>query len=67
MLNQQDMTETAQDLYHFLPTDKWVSPDHMERLTGVSEARCQLILTQMVMAGMAEDKGGFGNSFKRCR
>ncbi|EKY9459016.1 TPA: hypothetical protein M8I21_004283, partial [Escherichia coli] len=55
MLKQQDMTETAAAVLHFLPADKWVTPRMMTRTTGVSEARCQLILTQLVLAGLAKD------------
>lgn len=64
MLKQQDMTETAAAVLHFLPADKWVTPRMMTRTTGVSEARCQLILTQLVLAGLginsdAASNGGF--------
>ena len=59
MLKQQDMTETAAAVLHFLPADKWVTPRMMMRTTGVSEARCQLILTQLVLAGLAKDNGGY--------
>ena len=59
MLKQQDMTETAAAVLHFLPADKWVTPRMMTRTTGVSEARCQLILTQLVLAGLAKDNGGW--------
>ena len=64
MLKQQDMTETAAAVLHFLPADKWVTPRMMTRTTGVSEARCQLILTQLVLAGTginsdAASNGGF--------
>ena len=52
MLKQQDMTETAAAVLHFLPAGKWVTPRMMTRTTGVSEARCQLILTQLVLAGV---------------
>ena len=67
MLKQQDMTETAAAVLHFLPADKWVTPRMMTRTTGVSEARCQLILTQLVLAGLAKDNGGYGNKFRRCQ
>ncbi|WP_412931980.1 hypothetical protein [Escherichia coli] len=59
------MTETAAAVLHFLPADKWVTPRMMTRTTGVSEARCQLILTQLVLAGLAKDNGGYGNKFRR--
>ena len=58
MLKQQDMTETAAAVLH---------PRMMTRTTGVSEARCQLILTQLVLAGLAKDNGGYGNKFRRCQ
>lgn len=67
MLKQQDMTETAAAVLYFLPADKWVTPRMMTRTTGVSEARCQLILTQLVLAGLAKDNGGYGNKFRRCQ
>ncbi|MDZ9193749.1 hypothetical protein SM995_13955 [Escherichia coli] len=31
MLKQQDMTETAAAVLHFLPADKWVTPRMMTR------------------------------------
>ena len=62
MLKQQDMTETAAAVLHFLPADKWVTPRMMTRTTGVSEARCQLILTQLVLAGLAITAGTGINS-----
>ncbi|MFP1453609.1 hypothetical protein ACLB1N_32840 [Escherichia coli] len=65
MLKQQDMTETATAVLHFLPADKWVTPRIITELTGVSEARCQLILTQLVLAGL-RILGGYGNKFRRC-
>lgn len=67
MLKQQDMTETAAAVLYFLPADKWVTPRMMTRTTGVSEAQCQLILTQLVLAGLAKDNGGYGNKFRRCQ
>ena len=67
MLKQQDMTETAAAVIHFLPADQWVTPRMMTRTTGVSEARCQLILTLLVLAGLAKDNGGYGNKFRRCQ
>lgn len=60
MLKQQDMTETAAAVLHFLPADKWVTPRMMTRTTGVSEARCQLILTQLVLAVWRRITAGTG-------
>ncbi|HCE0694026.1 TPA: hypothetical protein O7L81_004367 [Escherichia coli] len=39
MLKQQDMTETAAAVLHFLPADKWVTPRMMTRTTGVVNAK----------------------------
>lgn len=64
--NQVDMTIPAQNVYRFLPSDNWVAPVDMERATGLTEARCQLILTQLVLAGLAEDVSGNGMYFRRC-
>ncbi|MGR3754490.1 MULTISPECIES: hypothetical protein [Edwardsiella] len=67
MLNHSDMTEAAEAIYHFLSPERWMSPSAMMRITGMTEARCQLILTQLVIAGLADDNGGKGMRFKRCR
>ncbi|EGB2526603.1 hypothetical protein M8Q70_002953 [Salmonella enterica] len=67
MSKQQDMTETAAAILHFLPCDKWVTAREMVSITGVTESRCQLILTQLALAGLAKDNGGMGNKFKRCQ
>ncbi len=67
MLKQQDMTEAAATVLHFLPADKWITPRAMTSITGVSEARCQLILTQLVLGGLVKDSGGYGNKFRRCQ
>lgn len=50
-----------------LPAGKLVTSCMMTGFTGISEARCQLILTQLVLAGLAKDDGGFGNKFRRCQ
>ncbi|EAB1581677.1 hypothetical protein ACV2HJ_08755 [Salmonella enterica subsp. enterica serovar Miami] len=67
MLKQQDMTGTAAAILHFLPADKWVTARTMMGITGVTESRCQLILTLLTLAGLAKDNGGMGNKFKRCQ
>lgn len=61
------MTETAAAVYHSLPSDKWVTIRAMVGINGVSEVQCQLILTQLMIAGLAKDNGGYGNKFKRCQ
>ncbi|WP_268952955.1 hypothetical protein [Plesiomonas shigelloides] len=39
----------------------------MQLITGMTAACCQLILTQLAMAGLVEDAMGEGRYFKRCR
>lgn len=59
MKKQQGMTETASIIYRFLNTKKWKSVGEMANLMRISEGCCQLILTQLVMAGLAiEDSSG---------
>lgn len=65
MLNQQDMTYTAKILYSCLSNTNWKSVEYLANLMRISAGRCQLILTQLVMAGLAvEDISG--ENFKRC-
>lgn len=66
MKNHVDMTVSARNIYRFLPGDNWVAPIDMARITGLAEVRCQLILTQLVLAGLAEDVSGNGMYFRRC-
>ncbi|MGL5370807.1 MAG: hypothetical protein ACRDBF_07250 [Plesiomonas shigelloides] len=67
MQNHVDMTVPAHNVYRVLASDSWVAPVDMERITGLTEARCQLILTQLVLAGLAEDISGNGSMyFRRC-
>ncbi|ELF4900322.1 hypothetical protein RNH31_005315 [Salmonella enterica] len=46
------MTEAAAAILHFLPCDKWGTAREMVSITGVTESRCQLILTQFALAGL---------------
>ncbi|WMY72750.1 hypothetical protein RHD99_14855 [Buttiauxella selenatireducens] len=65
MLKQQGMTYTARILYSCLSNANWKSVEYLANLMRISVGRCQLILTQLVMAGLAvEDTDG--ESFKRC-
>lgn len=54
MLKQQDMTETAAAVLHFLPADKWVTPRMMTRTTGVSEARVPVNTDSVSSGGSGE-------------
>lgn len=63
MLKQQDMTAEAKAIYDELTTAPATAGDIAER-THTSLARCQFILTQMVMAGLAFYQFG---CYKRCQ
>ncbi|MCX8955813.1 hypothetical protein [Erwinia psidii] len=65
MLKQTPVTENAEAVLHFLPSE-WTTPGDISRITGMAMPCCQLILTQLPMAGLAEDKSGEGNQFRRC-
>lgn len=67
MLNQEDMTETAKAVFNEL-SDKPATAGEIAQNTHLSRERCQLILTQLVMAGYlitssdvinASSNGGF--------
>ena len=64
MLNQQDMTYTAKILFCCLSNNNWKSVEYLAGLMQISIGRCQLILTQLVMAGLAVEEQG-GENFKR--
>lgn len=66
MLNQQDMTETASIIHRCLSDKKWKSVEDMANLMRISVGCCQLILTQLAMAGLAIEDAR-GENFKRCQ
>ncbi|TWP59361.1 TrmB family transcriptional regulator [Escherichia coli] len=55
MLKQQDMTETARVVFNELSVTEPATVGEIAQNTYLSRERCQLILTQLVMAGV----GGF--------
>lgn len=65
MHNPGYMTEKAQSVFHFLP-EKWATPADVSKVTGITAPQCQMILTQLALAGMAEDFKGRGQKFRRC-
>lgn len=67
MENHVDMTSQAKKLYSRLSKVRWTTPVDMQRMTGMTLACCQLILTQLAQAGLVEDALGEGRYFKRCR
>ena len=66
MLKQQDMTETAKVVFNELSIEPTTAGEIAQN-TYLSRERCQLILTQLVLAGLAKDNGGYGNKFRRCQ
>lgn len=57
MLKQQDMTETAKVVFNEL-NGKPATIGEIAQNTYLSRERCQLILTQLVMAGLADYQFG---------
>ncbi|HBR4491193.1 TrmB family transcriptional regulator [Klebsiella pneumoniae] len=57
MLNQQDMTETARAVFNTL-TNEPATAGEIAQNTHLSRECCQLILTQLVMAGLSEYEFG---------
>lgn len=53
MLNQKDMTDTAKRVYAEL-SDKLATCGEIAQNTNLTRACCQLILTQLVMAGLSD-------------
>ncbi|WP_239593247.1 hypothetical protein [Klebsiella pneumoniae] len=60
MLNQQDMTETAKAVLNAL-SDKPATAGEIAQNTHLTRERCQLILTQLVMAGLSDYQFGCYN------
>ncbi|EED0602452.1 hypothetical protein ABIX94_RS13715, partial [Escherichia coli] len=52
MLKQQDMTETARVVFNELSATAPATVGEIAQNTYLSRERCQLILTQLVMAGL---------------
>lgn len=52
MLKQQDMTETARVVFDELSVTEPATVGEIAQNTYLSRERCQLILTQLVMAGL---------------
>jgi predicted transcriptional regulator len=63
MLKQQDMTEAAKAVFNELSDDP-VTVGEISQNTHLTRERCQLILTQLVMAGLSDYQFG---CYKRLR
>lgn len=57
MPNQQDMTETAKAVLNAI-SDKPATAGEIAQNTHLTRERCQLILTQLVMAGLSDYQFG---------
>jgi predicted ArsR family transcriptional regulator len=57
MLKQQDMTETAKAVLNALSTSPATAGDVAAKV-HISHERCQLILTQLAMAGLSHYQYG---------
>ncbi|MBM7357321.1 putative transcriptional regulator [Lelliottia amnigena] len=57
MLNQKDMNETARAVYNEL-SNKPATAGEIAQNTHLTRERCQLILTQLVMAGLSDYQFG---------
>ena len=55
---QQDMTETARVVFNELSATEPATVGEIAQNTYLSRERCQLILTQLVMAGLADYQFG---------
>ncbi len=57
MLNQGDMTEVAHTVFNEL-SDEPATVGEIAQNTHLTRERCQLILTQLVMAGLSDYQFG---------
>ncbi|HCI5315767.1 TrmB family transcriptional regulator [Klebsiella pneumoniae] len=57
MLNQDDMTEVVRAVFNEL-SDEPATVGEISQNTHLTRERCQLILTQLVMAGLSDYQFG---------
>ncbi|EIF7171044.1 TrmB family transcriptional regulator [Salmonella enterica] len=57
MLKQQDMTDTARKVFNELSNEP-ATVGEIAQNTHLTRERCQLILTQLVMAGLSDYQFG---------
>ncbi|MCG9536682.1 TrmB family transcriptional regulator [Providencia huaxiensis] len=55
MLKQTDMTEEAKIVLEVVPHSWWASIEEISSYTELAKSRCQLILTQLAMAGLIKE------------
>lgn len=64
MAKQVSMTPLAAAVLKRLPTNRWLSVTEVARITGLSESRCQFLLTQFCLAGLMNERAD-STSFQR--
>lgn len=55
MLKQIDMTEEAKIVLEVVPHSWWATIEEISSYTELAKSRCQLILTQLAMAGFIKE------------
>ncbi|HHR6130120.1 TPA: TrmB family transcriptional regulator [Providencia alcalifaciens] len=55
MLKQSDITQEAIIIFEATPYSEAVTAGEVSQLTGLAQPRCQLILTQLAMAGLVKE------------
>ncbi|HEK0336948.1 TrmB family transcriptional regulator [Proteus faecis] len=63
MLKHSDMTEEARLVFEVVPHTMEVTVNEVAECTYLTEERCQLILTQLAMAGLIKENIK-GNTFQ---
>ena len=66
MLKQQNMTETARVVFNELSVTEPATVGEIAQNIYLSRERCQLILTQLVMAGLADYQFGCYRRLQSC-
>lgn len=55
MLKQGDITQEARIIFEVTPYTQAVTADEVSQVTGLTQPRCQLILTPLAMAGLVKE------------
>ncbi|MEY0544229.1 TrmB family transcriptional regulator [Providencia rettgeri] len=55
MLKQSDITQEAKIIFEATPYTEAVTAGEVSQVTGLTQPHCQLILTQLAMAGLIKE------------
>lgn len=55
MVKQSDITQEAKIIFEATPYTETVTAGEVSQVTGLTQPRCQLILTQLAMAGLVKE------------